>query len=376
LALVLALLVVVIGLLALPRDAGIEGEVVQLAPADGHRVQVGIAYGDRLPSLSPADRAAALDDAVTVGATLVRADLAWPDIQPDGPATYRWDNYDRVVDEADARGLQVLPILAYTPAWARPRCGSDMCPPADPARFAAFAKAAAQRYAPRGVHRWEIWNEPNLRGFWQPNPDPVGFARLVTATAAAIRSVDPGAYLVLGGLAAATGGNGKTDALDYLDRVCTAGACGVVDAIGYHPYTYPFLASMKASWITPWNRIRYGTRSVRSVLAKHGHASMPVWITEFGAPTGGPGPVSDGSARSLRPTPDHVTEARQAALAADAVGAAAVDPLTPVLIWYSQRDLSTATGTTENSYGLRRADGSAKPALAALRDAVSRENRR
>jgi polysaccharide biosynthesis protein PslG len=122
---------------------------------------------------------------------------------------------------------------------------------------------------------------------------------------------------------------------------------------------------------TPWNAIRDAPESLRDILSDHGSASLPIWITEFGAPTGGPGTVSDGSPESIGPTATHVTEARQAEIARDSVAATAADPGIAALIWYGWRDLGVSDVTSENFYGLRRADGAAKPALAALRDAVA-----
>lgn len=58
-------------------------------------------------------------------------------------------------------------IIDYTPPWANG--GKDqMVPPleAHVASFGRFAGYLASRYAPMGVHAWEIWNESNLVNFW------------------------------------------------------------------------------------------------------------------------------------------------------------------------------------------------------------------
>ena len=325
-------------------------------------LRLGIAYGDRLVWMSDEDLAAALDDAVTVGARWVRADLSWQDIQPDGPDGYRWEMFDRVVTAATARGLTVLPVLAYTPPWARPAgCTGDKCAPADPEAFATFAEAAAARYASRGIHTWEVWNEPNIPGFWQPAPDAAAYTTLLRTTSRALRHADPSAYVILGGLAAASTENTENtantaiSATDFLAAVLTHGGDRLVDAVGYHPYTYPYLASSRAPQGTAWDRIDRTQDSLRGVLSAHGTPDTPVWITEYGAPTNGPG---------------HVTEERQAAIAVDAVRTAARTPRVSALIWYTDRDLGTDTASKENYFGLRRGDGSAKPAFGALRRAV------
>ncbi|MFF9011758.1 cellulase family glycosylhydrolase [Streptomyces sp. NPDC014870] len=322
--------------------------------------------------MSDRDLGAALDDAVEVGAQWVRADLAWTNIQPDGPDTYRWDAFDRVVTAVEERGLTLLPVLGFTPEWARPAgCASKHCRPADARDFAAFAGAAATRYAPSGVHTWEVWNEPNLVASWKPAPDAGAYTELLRETSQALRNSDPGAYVILGGLAATSTKDGDISETAFLREVSARGGNHLVEAIGYHPYTYPFLASDVTPWGTPWERID-GTRdSLRSVLAANGTPEMPVWITEFGAPTDGPGTSSDGAPGTVGPDTTHVSEERQAQIAADGVRTAAATPYVAALIWYAERDLGTDRRDSENFFGLRRADGSAKPALDALRDVIA-----
>ncbi len=333
-------------------------------PKTPHALNTGIAYGDTLVWMSDERLGQALDDAADLGAGWVRADLSWDDIQNDGPDTYHWQLFDRVLDAAQKRGLRILPVLAYTPAWARVAdCGEATCAPADPAAFARFADAAARRYAPRGLHVWEIWNEPNL-GFWKPEPDPMAYARLFTATSSAIRAVDPATKLIMGGLVATGNGPGQVSPEEFLTIVLRE-AGDAVDAVGYHPYTYPHLAGDRTLFGTTWDRIG----KIRDALDTAGHPTMPLWLTETGAPTGGPGAASDGSS-GLNVT--HVTEARQAAIAADLIPTAATTPLVDAVFWYSDRDLGTDTSTSENFFGLRRADGTPKPAYEALRSALHR----
>ncbi|MFF9912681.1 cellulase family glycosylhydrolase [Streptomyces sp. NPDC013457] len=339
-------------------------------------LRVGIAYGDRLVWMSDKDLDAALDDAVDVGARWVRADLLWSNVQPDGPDAYHWEAFDRVVAAVTERDLTLLPVLGFTPEWARPAdCAEKQCRPADPAEFAAFAGAAAARYAPRGVHTWEVWNEPNLAQAWAPAPDEGTYTALLRATSRALRESDPEAYVILGGLAATTTKDGDISQTAFLQGVSARGGNHLVDAVGYHPYTYPFLASSVTEWGTPWERIDSARDSLRSVLVANGTPKLPVWITEFGAPTNGPGTASDGRPGTVGADTTHVPEARQAQIAADAVRTAAATPLVGALIWYAERDLGTDRRDSENFYGLRRADGSAKPALDALRDAIAHLNR-
>jgi polysaccharide biosynthesis protein PslG len=337
-----------------------------------HPLKVGLSYGDRLVWMSDAQLAAALDDAVSLGAGWIRADLSWNDIQYDGRDVHYWNRFDRIVDAANKRHLMILPVLAYTPPWARPAaCNSQSCRPADPAQFAAFAREAATRYSGKGVHTWEVWNEPNLRSFWMPSPSPSAYTALLRATVTAVRAADPSAKLVLGGLASVSTTGTTISQSAFLAGVSRLGGNKVVDAVGYHPYTYPYLSSALTSFHTPWERMERGDDSLRSVLTVYGTPGLPIWVTEIGAPTGGPGAASDGRPASITPATTHVTETRQAQIASDAVRTASTDPHVAALVWYADRDLSADRSSAENFYGLRRADGSAKPAFAALRAAIA-----
>ena len=330
----------------------------------------GISFGDTLVWMSPTQLASALDDVVTLGATSVRLDLSWADVQPDGFATYDWANFDRVVSAAKARGLSLLPSLAYTPPWARPGgCESQMCAPADDAQFAAFARAAVLRYAPQGIHTWEIWNEENTPGFWKPEPDAAAYTRLLVQSVAAMRSVDSSAFVISGGLAATLSRNGAVDTRSFLAQMCALGANHVINAVGYHPYTYPYLPNFVAPWLTAWNKMSLGPQSFASTLAEFGTPHLPVWITEYGAPTSGTGAASDGTPGSVSDSTDHVTEALQAAIATESVQATLASPTVDALFWYTDEDDPGET-SAEGFYGLRRSDGSPKPAFAALEQAL------
>src|ERR1700739_3307005 len=123
-------------------------------------LHVGISYGDALLQMTDDWLDEALDDAVDIGAGWIRVDLSWADVQPTSPQAYAWGPLEHIFSEAHRRGLNVLPDLGYTPEWALvPDCSSINCAPKDPSHFAAFAAAAAARYAQNGVHTWEIWNE-------------------------------------------------------------------------------------------------------------------------------------------------------------------------------------------------------------------------
>lgn len=339
-------------------------------------MRFGTAFGNELMWTNDVDLAAALDSTAALGVDWIRVDLPWSDIQPDGPGTYRWSRFDRIFAAAQRRGLRVVATLAYTPAWARMGgCPYQSCRPRDFSEFAEFTRMAALRYSGQGLKHWEIWNEPNLQMFWYPYPDPVAYAQMLRLTTRAIKSVDSSSTVLFGGLAAVPEPGANIGQVEFLATVTMHRGTEVVDGVAFHPYTFPHLPSyyQPSVWRTAWNTIHgYDPNakkftSLRQVLDTYGLGRLPIWLTEYGAPTCGPGTGSDGVAGL---TVDHVTESRQAAIATDAARLATADSSIGALFWYSERDRSWDTYTTENCYGLRRPDGSRKPAWYALRDGV------
>ena len=214
----------------------------------------------------------------------------------------------------------------------------------------------------------EFLNEPNQAQFW-PVPDPVRYGTLLSTTSAAIKKVDPSATVLFGGLAALENTSIAIGPREFLNAVCLTGACRSVDAISYHPYTFPYPASYYATW-SAWSKMSLTPTSLRSILGGFGLGTMPIWITEYGAPTDGDGTAADGTWASVTSTTTHVTPEWQAYLAKDAVVAANADPDVKSFFWYTNIDLTNTT-RREASFGLRRLDGTPKPAWEAYRAAVA-----
>ena len=112
-------------------------------------------------------------------------------------------------------------------------------------------------------------------------------------------------------------------------------------------------------------------RSFQSVLTSFGFPGMKIWSTEYGAPTNGPGPVATAANPLGVANADHVDEQVQALMASQSVARAKNSPLVAALFWYTQSDSGTDSSNREDFFGLRRADGSAKPAYGALQQAIA-----
>ena len=299
-----------------------------------------------------------LDAMTKAGGRWLRFDINWNVVQCGGPRSWNWAPFDRVVAGARARGIEVLALITYTPPWARPPGTTGRYAP-DPALYAAFARAVARRYAPRGVHAYEIWNEPNVPSFWQPAPDPAAYARLLQAAYPAIKAADPRATVVTGGTAPAATDGRSYAPIDFVRAMYAAGAHGSFDALGHHPYTFPAFPRVERPW-SAWYQMFGSTPSLRSTMIDNGDGDKKIWATEYGAPTDGPA----GS--------HAVSEGTQATMVTDAYARFRTYDWAGPLMWYSQRDRGTAITTRENHFGILRKDFSAKPGFSRFRRAAAR----
>ena len=158
--------------------------------------------------------------------------------------------------------------------------------------------------------------------------------------------------------------------IDFLNGLYANGAQHYFDAVAFHPYSFPVPPAYPADW-NAWSKIATTNPSIYSIMSSHGDGGKKIWITEYGAPTNGPGPIATASNFNLDGSPDHVDEAYQANLAINFIQAVSSSPWIGPAFWYSYIDDGTSTSTTENFYGLLRADGSQKPAFTSIKQAIA-----
>ncbi len=151
------------------------------------------------------------DAATESGAAWERTLFTWSHIQPNGPED--WNTLtvrEEWLSTARATGREVVGVIKNTPAWATdgtPESGLPRglyLPVDDPANtWAAFVRRLAAYYAPLGVHRWIVWNEPDI------DPETYGhefegtvedYARLLKVAYLAAKETDPRAIIHLAGL--------------------------------------------------------------------------------------------------------------------------------------------------------------------------------
>ena len=252
---------------------------------------------------------------------------------------------------ADQRAIELHPYLCYTPDWAAASGNAPAYtrPPRDPADFAAFARAAASRYA-RSIDTWELWNEPDNPAYWTGSP--AQYADLITTAARAIRDADPTSRVVLGGIAWDVG---------YIEKTLQQpGVAQTVDIVNLHAYFETWTADPAETLST------YLARAA-DITAAHAEAE-PLWLAEVGYSTLREGPRVSDHYRARHPF-EHTLE-HHADNLLKTVAMAAARPEVRLLAWYELRDLPRSEeviGDNNNRHlGLFTIDGRAKPALDAF----------
>jgi hypothetical protein len=291
-----------------------------------------------------------LDEFDKSGAVYVRIDLPWSVIQPTNATSWDFSLYDRIIKAMVGRGIKLLVIPTYSPSWANGGFDDDKYPPT--AEHATdwynFVKACADRYIPLGVEAWEMWNEPNITGFWRPICNVENYTKIVLKNGAnAVRSsaavLKKHVIVVSGGLSPAATDGENIHPLDFLKGIYANGGKAYMDAIGHHPYCFPE---------SPASMVEYSafqmTPHLYQIMVDNGDGNKKIWGTEFGYHTGN---ASLGG----------VFVSKQAQYVALSYKLWHQWDYTGPLFWYDYQDLGTNHGDREQNFGLKYYDGTNKP---------------
>jgi len=167
-----------------------------------------------------------LDLIADAGIKFIRMDLTWEAVErKKGVYEFEKSGYDALTKGCSKRGIRILYILDYSNRLYE----SDFSVCTDHGRraFAAFAEAAAARYSGKAI-LWEVWNEPNIKQFWRPQPSIDNYCKLVEATADRLKKADPSGLVV----APAT----STIPFSWLEDCFKRGLLKWIGALTVHPY--------------------------------------------------------------------------------------------------------------------------------------------
>ncbi|HEY7454500.1 MAG TPA: hypothetical protein VH683_08040 [Thermoleophilaceae bacterium] len=214
------------------------------------------------------------------GVESTRVVFSWAAMQPTPGGVDDYSESDERVASAARHRLRLLPVVLYTPEWAKKFPGRNGSPPENPANYAAFMGRLVNRYGPDGtfwtehpelpkrpIREWQIWNEPHFDFYWYtPNKDDwaAEYVNLLRQSKRAIRAVDPGAKIVLAAFADAS--------WKVLNAAYRAGARGAFDVVAVNIFTGRPGFVMAA------------VRLNRRILRRNHQRRMPIWVTETSFP--------------------------------------------------------------------------------------------
>jgi hypothetical protein len=291
---------------------------------------MGVCYGFYEDETAPgSSERPYLDLMYDAGARHDRWDFSWWAIQPDHQSQWNWSGHERLVQVENAKGVNVLGILQWTPQWASThtslagRLLSLFFPP-----LAAEARLHAHTHNPLGpsgpapfnsfpprnldqpvfvggainpqnywgyfvynvanhfdgtsdpslrVDAWEIWNEVEGDWFWSGSADD--YCQLLQVAYKAIKGDDgatggnPDATVLFAGLHYWADPDMYTQVLDCLATADPGGT--------EHNY---FFDVMSVHFYSRSDNTYDMINLIKSEMATRGMSDHPIWLTETGAP--------------------------------------------------------------------------------------------
>ena len=303
-----------------------------------------------------------------IGVGLIRRTFDWSHIEL-APGQYDFSAYDSYVAATARHGVKILPVLFNPPAFksSKPATGAKHGTyfPKRVADLGAFGKAVVERYGRKGTFwaqhpdvpkmpmtAFQVWNEPNIPAYAPPKPSARKYVAMLKATRRGIRSADPKAEIVTAGLPDSR--LSQPDLYRFIAAMYKAGAKGQFNSLAINPYartTKDMLGKL---------------RRIRKIMRRAGDRNARIWVTEIGWSDVGPKGAfrvgATGQASRIKSTLPALARARGSLRLRG-------------VVYFSWRDGLPYAPRFRDFWGLHtgllRHDGSAKPALAAFRQAVA-----
>ncbi|MDR2377025.1 MAG: beta-galactosidase [Treponema sp.] len=271
-----------------------------------------------------------------MGVVWVHRDFSWSSVEP-ADGDWRYEAFDRYVSRAKAGGKKILGMLLYDTGWIHDGTYTDdrfndgrthdYVSASEIPLYCDYVRETVQRYNGKHgygtVDAWAIWNEPNLKQFWQGTKEE--FFALTREAVRTIRELDEAEgtrTTVIGGVLSdldVVFGNTA-----WIKELFESGAMEGTDGVAFHPYHMSAQATGRT-----FNRFK-------TAVSPYGFADK-IWVNEVGFPTRGFSPQT-------------VEESRMSEMVAKTITLLAVGGVRN-FFWYQMFD--------DDSYGL--VDDSTRP---------------
>ena len=227
----------------------------------------------------------------------VKQIFGWRDIEGGGKNHFDWERPDRIIDQVEQHGLNLIVRVDNQPGWAGggfPGIG----PPDNLQDYADFLYALASRYKGR-IRAYQVWNEPNLAREWgEKPPNPAEYTEMLRIAYEAIKRADPDAMVISAGMAPTSRWDDVAmPDVEFIKGMYEAGAKPYFDVLGVHgagfkvpPETDPAVVAKDPVLYNndPSPEVRrriYCFRRIedlRQVMVDYGDADKQVALLEFG----------------------------------------------------------------------------------------------
>lgn len=268
--------VVAAGCAALMLCTATASDALLIEPAHPARAPASAFFGTHFHQLvAPSGKAPTAWPAGQIGSLrLWDSGTRWADIEP-SPGRFEFARLDAHVQQARAQGANVMLVLGSSARWSSARPDEigpygpgSAAEPADMAAWERYVAAVARRYKGR-ITQYELWNEPYFSDLPADRGHPSAFftgtvatmVELARRTRAVLDREDPQAVLFTPGF---------VGSVQRFEMFLAAGGAKSIGGVSYHFYAdeeREFLALL---------------RDVRSVMARHGIATLPLYNTESG----------------------------------------------------------------------------------------------
>jgi len=254
------------------------------------------------------------------GAYWVRRNaLLWSVVEP-AEGAREWGavaSLDREMESISMHGMQTILIVRGTPSWAQKLLGVH-CSPMTPEKmeaFAAFMYDAVTRYSqpPYNVKYWELGNEPDVDPALVASDVPFGcwgdpqdayygggyYAEMLKVVYPAIKSADPNAQVLVGGLLLLCDPDNPPDVkgqpgvrvdcspAKFMEGILRNGGGDYFDGVSFHAYDYYFDVLGKygnGGWRSSWKAtgpvLIAKATYLHNLLTKYGYQGKYLMNTE------------------------------------------------------------------------------------------------
>ncbi|MEW5760032.1 MAG: CARDB domain-containing protein [Candidatus Thermoplasmatota archaeon] len=253
------------------RGTGTKGDGTSVIPPSFlYGVKISPQFGD----ITEVERT--IKEVSEMGAKDAIIEIVWSLIETPQNDNYTWSRWDSIMSYAKTYGINVWAQVTYTPNWSN-ALGPGY-PPKNPQDYADFVSVVMSRYKDQ-IKGVEIWNEPNLKHFWEGSV--AQYVEMLNLAYDAVKSVEEDIVVISGGL--------SSDNADWIDTFLSSNPKPKFDWFGYHPYAKYY--SPAESSISQYHGIP-NLKNVKAKLESCRFNNNPILITEFGysattAPAGG-----------------------------------------------------------------------------------------